>query len=190
MPVRHAILGLLAQRPMHGYEIDSEFEQGLRRICHVNISQIYAYLKNLEDRGWVRYETVLQERNPAKKVYHLTEEGQAELMHWLSHPVEAERQIRDDFLTKLFFCQHLRPDALRDLIENQKRIFQRHLNEVLAAGQYPMDYFTRLLYESGLRHARVDLEWIEWVEEQLESYGDNHPTAALAGRTEATAWTD
>lgn len=179
MPVRHAILGLLARRPMHGYEIDSEFEAGLRQICHVNISQIYAYLKSLEECGWVVGETILQERNPPKKVYSLTEEGLVELRRWLSAPVQQERQLRDEFLTKFFFCQHIAPRALRALVGQQKAVYHQHLQEVIAAGQEPMDFLTRLLYEAGRRHAEADVEWLEWVEEQIKHYEDDGASASL-----------
>ncbi|HBY98660.1 MAG: PadR family transcriptional regulator [Ardenticatenaceae bacterium] len=189
MPVRHAILGLLARRPMHGYEIDSEFEKGLRQFCHVNISQIYAYLKSLEERGWVNSETILQERNPPKKVYSLTPAGRAELLHWLVAPVLRERQIRDEFLTKLFFCHHVAPATLHELVAQQKAVYQEHLQEILAAGQEPMDFLTRLLYEAGRRHAEADVEWLDWVEEQIKYYGDN-PTPAPLGDSEPAAGSD
>ena len=51
-PAEYAILGLLESRPRHGYEMFQQFESGtLRQIVHLEMSQMYAFLKKLERLG-------------------------------------------------------------------------------------------------------------------------------------------
>jgi DNA-binding PadR family transcriptional regulator len=52
MSVRNAILGLLAQRPRHGYELRAAFEAlvGGEAIWEVKPAQIYTTLARLEER--------------------------------------------------------------------------------------------------------------------------------------------
>jgi len=48
-PAEYAILGLLHSQPMHGYELFQEFKNStLEEIVHLEMSQMYAFLKKLE----------------------------------------------------------------------------------------------------------------------------------------------
>lgn len=55
MSVRYAILGLLAQRPRHGYELRAAFEVvvGGDANWEVKPAQIYTTLERLEEAGLV-----------------------------------------------------------------------------------------------------------------------------------------
>jgi DNA-binding PadR family transcriptional regulator len=55
MSVRHAILGLLAQRPRHGYELRAAFSAviGGDENWDVKPAQIYTTLNRLEEAGLV-----------------------------------------------------------------------------------------------------------------------------------------
>lgn len=167
MPARHAILGLLMQRPLHGYDIDGEFEKGLRNICHINISQIYAYLKSMEEQGWIESETVMQKSSPPKKVYQVTDAGRTEMEQWLRKPIATERQIRDELLTKIFFCRYIAPGDLETLIEEQIKVHKEHLDAVNQAVEGSTDFFEGLLLDAGRRHAEADYDWLLWMREQI-----------------------
>lgn len=53
-PAEYALLGLLQARSMHGYEMFQEFERGtLGEIIHLEMSQLYAFLKKLERLGYI-----------------------------------------------------------------------------------------------------------------------------------------
>ncbi len=167
MSARYAILGLLMNQPMHGYDIDSEFERGLRSICHVNISQIYAYLKSMESMGWISSDLVLQKSNPPKKVFRLTESGREELMRWLSKPVLEERQIRDELLTKVYFCWSLTPHQLPRLLEEQLIIYHKRLTEWRHVRDHAEPFITRALADAGVRHLEADYGWLIFMRDAL-----------------------
>jgi DNA-binding PadR family transcriptional regulator len=49
-----AILGLVAEKPRHGYEIEGVIEaRGMRDWTEIGFSSIYYLLKKLEDKGLV-----------------------------------------------------------------------------------------------------------------------------------------
>ena len=60
MSVRNAILGLLAQRPRHGYDLRAAFEAvvGGDEIWEVKPAQIYTTLERLEQAGLVNPLTI------------------------------------------------------------------------------------------------------------------------------------
>lgn len=68
--VRWAILHLLAEEPMHGYQIMSELADRTEGIWQPSPGSIYPTLNQLEDEGLVRVE-----KRGGKKVYALTDEG-------------------------------------------------------------------------------------------------------------------
>ncbi len=168
MPARYAILGLLTQQPMHGYDIDGQFDKGLRRVCHVNISQIYAYLKTMEERGWVESETIYQKSNPPKRVFHVTDKGREEMAAWLREPVVADRQIRDELLTKIYFSWLHNPEGLLDLIDGQIAILEKSMADLAARHAGSSNFLGQILSEAGRRHGQADREWLDWLRQQVE----------------------
>jgi DNA-binding PadR family transcriptional regulator len=72
--VRAAILALLAERPMHGYEMMQELEGRTEGAWRPSAGSIYPTLQQLEDEGLVRSEEVGDRRR-----YSLTDAGRAEV---------------------------------------------------------------------------------------------------------------
>src|SRR5947209_13272841 len=88
-PAEYVILGLLDTRPMHGYEMFQQFESGtLGQIVHLEMSQMYAFLKKLERLEYIEAQLEPQGARPPRKVYHLTVQGRNVFQQWLTKPVE------------------------------------------------------------------------------------------------------
>ena len=69
--VRTAVLALLAERPMHGYQIIQEIERRSHGAWKPSPGSVYPTLQQLEDEGLVR-----AEEQDGRRVYRLTEDGQ------------------------------------------------------------------------------------------------------------------
>src|SRR5512139_3466570 len=102
MSVRHAVLGLLAQRPRHGYELRAAFQAlvGGQENWDVKPAQIYATLARLEQGGLVAEESVEQAAGPEKRIYALTPVGREALKEWFASGIQPEHQ-QDKFFLKL-----------------------------------------------------------------------------------------
>ena len=78
----YAILGLLRERPMHGYEIARRFaaDLDLGLVLPLDMSTVYALLKDLQEQGLIegRRETVGS--RPPRTVFQLTREAEARLI--------------------------------------------------------------------------------------------------------------
>ena len=72
--VRSAILLLLSEEPMHGYQIIQELAERSGGMWRPSPGSIYPTLQLLADEGLVRAED-----SEGKKIYHLTEAGQAKV---------------------------------------------------------------------------------------------------------------
>lgn len=69
--VRLAILSLLAEHPMHGYELMKEMESRSGGVYKASAGTVYPNLQQLEDEGLIRAEP----SDDGKRVYSVTKEG-------------------------------------------------------------------------------------------------------------------
>lgn len=98
----YALLGLLCDAPMTGYDIKAAYDASLTYFWNVSYGQIYPELKRLVSRG---YATVREERSPkrpARKVYRITTAGRRAFRDWLARPT-ALRPTRNEIALKLAF---------------------------------------------------------------------------------------
>jgi len=71
--IRSAVLTLLTERPMHGYEIMQQLEERSGGHWRPSPGSVYPTLQMLEDEGLVKSEEV-----EGKRVFSLTDQGKAE----------------------------------------------------------------------------------------------------------------
>jgi len=71
--VRAAILALLKERPMHGYEMIQELDSRTGGVWRPSPGSVYPTLQMLEDEG-----LIVSEESEGRKRFTLTEAGQAE----------------------------------------------------------------------------------------------------------------
>lgn len=132
--LRYILLGLLAARPMTGYDIKQRFDAALAYYWNADRSQIYSALKALTAEGLAEPELVVQDGRPNRKLYVLTEAGRAELARWLGEGVP-ERYAKDEFLAKLFFLGHGDSEAARLHLEQHRADLLRELAHLEAVKQ-------------------------------------------------------
>ncbi len=71
-----ALLGLLAESPMHAYQIEKTVEhRDMRSWTDLSMSTIYKTLRSLEGRELVTKELKINEKNVAQKLYRISEKG-------------------------------------------------------------------------------------------------------------------
>ena len=76
-----ALLGLIAEQPRHGYEIEQLLEQrGMRQWTEIGFSSIYYLLRKLQDKGLIEDHMQAQPgHGPNRKVVQLTTKGREAL---------------------------------------------------------------------------------------------------------------
>jgi DNA-binding PadR family transcriptional regulator len=123
-----ALLGLLTQKPMHGYELYRYFTDpsALGQVWYLGLSQMYKLLKELEGQGHLEATVEEQESYPARKVYHITPSGRAAFLQWMEKPI----LIRVEFLAKLFLAQLLGSEMVERVIGIQLETCQAQLTRL------------------------------------------------------------
>jgi transcriptional regulator len=74
-----AILALLNQEPLHGYEISKRIAQTTGGILQFNLASLYPLLYRLEKRGWVKGKWEEAPSGRQRRYYHLTRHGKKQL---------------------------------------------------------------------------------------------------------------
>jgi DNA-binding PadR family transcriptional regulator len=160
-PLEAAILGFLMQGPLHGYDLHRRVEGELGRIWTIGISNLYGALKRLESAGHITCTLTPQENRPPRKVYTLTPAGQRKFLDWVERPVPAMREVRVEFLAKLYFQRMLNLEGAAALIAAQEAMC-RERNAWLeqSAAQCAPHDFTRLVFDFRRRQVQAILDWL------------------------------
>jgi PadR family transcriptional regulator AphA len=161
LTTEHILLGYLAERPMHGYELHQRLEDPatLGTVWRVKQAQLYALLTKLEGDGLVESILESQDPKPPRKIFNLTEAGQATLDHWLRTPVPHGRELRIEFLAKLYFARHHHHTTALALINAQKGLLTQWLAQNPAPPQGETYRHLVHAFRAGQIHAM--LEWLD-----------------------------
>jgi DNA-binding PadR family transcriptional regulator len=165
----YAILGLLGEQPRHGYELAEAFRAGgdLASVCGMPLNVLYAQVHRLEGFELIAGTPEPVGPNRERTVLHLTEAGRAAFRAWLDRPVERMREVRQDFLLKLYFSQR---DAGHDtprLLDAQIEVCEAYLTErVQERTETPRNSFAHLLGHMRVSAARATLDWLKEYREE------------------------
>jgi PadR family transcriptional regulator, regulatory protein AphA len=121
------LLGFLMSGPAHPYELYQRFDRELGRVWRVGQSHLYAYLKRIEAEGMAKVEVEEQESRPARNVYRLTSAGRRRFLEWLRKPSRHVRNIRLEFLVRLYFFRALELEGQDELVLAQKAVIEERL---------------------------------------------------------------
>jgi DNA-binding PadR family transcriptional regulator len=165
--MRELFLALLAGERGYGYELGQALQQEFGDLLPaLNAGQIYSTLARLERDGLVVGESVAGDRR-GKRVYELTEAGQAALARWIEAPVPGTR-LKDEFFMKLVVVVAARLAEPKTLIEGQRREYLQSLRDLdallVANGK---SVAGELLVEGAVLHLKADLEWLDLIEHRL-----------------------
>jgi DNA-binding PadR family transcriptional regulator len=155
---------MLEMQPATGYDLTRRFEASLSNAWYASHSQIYPELGRLQEEGLIE---VVGEGARRSRTYAATDEGRAELRHWLLE-TEPNRQQRNETAVRWFLV------ALLDA-EDRRKIYERelvHADRFRATLQERADELDALDHPHPFR-ATVDLGlrttavMREWLQEQL-----------------------
>ena len=172
MSVRHAVLGLLAQRPRHGYELRAAFQAvaGGEENWDVKPAQIYTTLARLEQGGLVAKDSVEQDAGPEKRIYAITLAGRKTLKEWFACRIEPEHQHDEFFLKLMIGLMSGVADPYR-LIQTQRAHLFQELHDITEHRSHsdPGNELAKiLLLDKVVMHLEADLRWLDMIEARLD----------------------
>jgi DNA-binding PadR family transcriptional regulator len=163
--LEYALLGFLEQEPQHGYQLHqriSDLSQ-LGLIWRVKQSQLYALLVKLEKSGYISCSLSSQETNPPRKIFILTEKGRIAYHAWLTSPVTRPRQIRQEFIAKLYFSLREGKAGVISLIEQQRKTCLEWLKKMEQVSQTDGEnhLFSTIVYQYRSGQVKAIIKWLD-----------------------------
>jgi len=160
----YALLGLLSQRPAHGYDLHQSLKKELGEVWHISLSQTYNILNRLEAQGFVAGSLQAQEKLPARRTFTLTTSGRRRFDAWLNTPGGCSvRAVRVEFITRLYFALDIDPDLVGKIIDVQEteiRTCLLSLQEKHARTPQEMT-FNRLGLDLRIHQLESILTWLD-----------------------------
>src|SRR5213078_4510484 len=125
------ILSLLAERPMHGYEVNATLEnRKIRDWAAVSRPQIYYSLDKLTGLGLIRVTAAdTPAAGPERRVFKTTEQGRRRLADALEGAHWTRTRVHQPFLTWLALSWQARPRAFQKQLEARRLFLKRQLAE-------------------------------------------------------------
>jgi PadR family transcriptional regulator, regulatory protein AphA len=167
LTIELGLLGFLQQGPLHGYQVYQQISSsaGLQIVWKLKQAHLYALLARLEEAGFITGSIQQQETRPARWVYHLTGTGELAFLEWLGAPVASPRLIRQEFQAKLYFARQVSPEALNILVNRQRAVCQRWLDDQLemVAQARGTDRFTEIVCQYRIGQIRATLSWLDSI---------------------------
>jgi DNA-binding PadR family transcriptional regulator len=164
------VLGLVAEMPRHGYEVEQVIEQrGMREWTQIGFSSIYFVLGKLEQREAVVADQPAGAK--AKKVFRVTDAGRATLAE---QSLAALRTVRPSYGSVLLGMAHWpvleRAAALGALEERGAAVTAelKRLSDIQLA-QQPLPDFVEALFDYALGQLRAEAEWVELTLDYMRS---------------------
>jgi len=178
MSLKHGILGLINLVPMTGYKLDKEFKDSLKYIWQATSSQIYSELDNMEQKGWLTSERIVQDEKPNKRVYTITEKGKTELMDWMTTPeadVNKALTGKSAFLFRVLLAGSLNKEQSLALLRSFRAVClarkteQKDIRSAISEDETKYDHGQLLFFELAALHGEMmNKTRLEWVEKAID----------------------
>ncbi len=163
MALRHIILSLLQNGPMHGYRL-REAARGASWAYPTSSINIYPSLHSLESDGFVAHSSEVH-NGRARKTYRILDAGVEELRHWLITPTEETVNLRDQIALKIAMLSHQNSREARAWIQAALDEYRQEVDLLSGptGGDIDSGPFGKLTREYGVQLGRLRVRYLEDV---------------------------
>lgn len=185
-----AILGLLHESPLHGYELRKRLNAVLGAFRALSYGTLYPCLRDLVDRGWIAEsapanllpgETLAGTGSRrARIVYEFTTEGKEHFQSLLSQSGPAAWED-DTFNVHFAFFARTDADVRLRILEGRRSRLEERLDSFRSAAtqrRERLDLYTAELQRHGLESAEREVRWLSELIETERSGPPAAPSAA------------
>jgi DNA-binding PadR family transcriptional regulator len=175
-----AVLGLLHESPLHGYELSKQLKSVLGPFRAISYGSLYPCLNSLQDAGLITTDDTASESGPGRRkkhVYKLTAEGKERLQDQLA---EGGPSTWDDEAFGVRFAFFSQTDAavrLRILEGRRSRLEERQENATTSIDgtRGRLDRYTLELQRHGLESVEREVRWLNELIATERSTTDPYP---------------
>lgn len=157
------VLGLVVERPRHGYELDEVVSQrGMRDWTALGFSSIYYVLGKLRDRGLITEVAGDRAHAKAKKTFTATDAGRKACAAAAEAAIAELRPVHPPVLVGLANSPVVPPDRLAAALTRRAEAVEERLAEVrrAAAAQPDVPPFVRAIFDYSITQLEAEAQWL------------------------------
>lgn len=173
-----AVLGLLSEAPLHGYELRRQLSGVLGAFRAVSFGSLYPCLRSLVERGWIdeRLDDDAQQGVVSKRTkitYELTAEGKEQFQALMTQAGPATFED-ENFDVHFAFFGRASSDVRLRILEGRRSRLEERLDDARtanAARRQRVDSYTAELHRHGLDSTEREVRWLsELIETERSAY--------------------
>jgi DNA-binding PadR family transcriptional regulator len=165
MSFGHTLLGLLEERPQHGYELKQRYDENFPGARPLPFGQVYATLARLHRDGLVDIAAVESGAGPDRKLYVITRAGVSELGHWIDEPTPVG-SVRSELFSRVVVAL-ISGRSPATVLDTQRAAHLARMREVTERRR-GADTVGAMACDFELFHLEADVKWIEHAARRLE----------------------
>ena len=182
-PAELTLLGLLIEKPRHGYELDEVISaRGMRQWTEIGFSSIYYLLTRLRDRGLItEIDTPRPARGRARRVYGPTAEGRRACARSAEAAVAELQPVFPPVLVGLANQPVIEPERFRAALDQRAAALAEKVAAIGAArdAQGEIPAFGRTVFDYVLGQLAAEQRWLAAY--RAEIAGHPSPTSETDG---------
>jgi DNA-binding PadR family transcriptional regulator len=168
MAVKHLFLAIISNKPMHGYEIKTSFEELVSNQWPLNFGQVYTTLTRLERDELLRIKEVISEERGEKKIYEITEKGLKYLEDWIISQDDWSIYY-DEMAFKFSLFKVLDKDSSRQVLGRYRLYLIRLIKELTSLKlKNNISEIDELMIQRNILKAEADVKWLDMCNKKLE----------------------
>ena len=167
-------LSLLAERPMHGYELNQTLEyREVRDWAGISRPQVYYSLRKLSKMGLIEAVSSTETLGPERQTFATPPVGLEALARALGRPDCATQRPPPACLTWMALSTHAPSSTVRSQIQRRRDYLKEEITKerlTLAAitqDEGEMVVVARLMVVLTIRQFETELNWLQEVEAEL-----------------------
>jgi DNA-binding PadR family transcriptional regulator len=193
MTVRNALLALLEQGPMYGYQLRAEFERRTGATWPLNVGQVYTTLARLERDGLV--EGTGAADADGHVIYRVTATGREEVAAWFTTPVARTQPPRDELAIKLALAVTVPGVDVGAVIQQQRTATMAALQDYTRLKRRGSgaeeDLAWSLVLDSLVFAAEAEIRWLDHCEARVRRAALTRSSVeSRDSATEPATWTE
>ena len=159
-----AILGLLLESPMHGYELRKRLTGLLGAFRAFSYGSLYPALRRMQTDGLIAENAAPEGAvlRLARRVYQLTDAGRQRFTELVAD-TGPQNYTDDGFGVHLAFFNRTPAAARMRILEGRRRQVEERregLRDAIARASNSLDRYTRQLHQLGLESSEREVKWL------------------------------
>ncbi|APE11147.1 PadR family transcriptional regulator [Rhodococcus sp. 2G] len=159
-----AILGLLLESPMHGYELRKRLTGLLGAFRAFSYGSLYPTLRRMQADGLIEEDPGIPGpvKRRARRVYQLTPQGRERFTELVAD-TGPQNYTDDGFGVHLAFFGRTPAEARMRILEGRRRQVEERreaLRDAIGRASGTLDRYTRQLHQLGLESSEREVRWL------------------------------